>query len=411
MILKRTERPAPVQRPMGYLRTLDGWRAIAILAVLVHHDLPRSVPPASWLFENGKYGVDLFFAISGLLICWRLLEDESAFGRISPRGFYTRRAFRILPPALAYLGVIAILSLAGDLDATPRQGLCSLFFVRNYSFFSGGSTPGSYFTAHFWSLAVEEHFYLILPALLLLTRKRGRLPILCGLALSFEGYRICVLQAAGWDHVLFHTGIRLNALLIPAIFAVLVQNGQIRKRTGKLLRFWPLLLIALILLLPRWEGSYPQTALVQILMPLIILGSLLNPHGIFARILEWLPLRYIGRVSYSLYLWQELFLTGHYYRGFPLGVLERTPLRYAALALVAVASYHLLERPFVRLGHRLAPPATPGRIELAIESHHIDGPIPAANERASQGAGTPFFIRTRQAEPPLPSPLAERKPV
>jgi peptidoglycan/LPS O-acetylase OafA/YrhL len=86
----------------GYLPTLDGWRAIAVLCVILFHDSLHSygVLSTAWFHEHGSFGVDIFFGISGLLICSRLLEEEDKYGRISLRRFYVRRAFRILPPLL-----------------------------------------------------------------------------------------------------------------------------------------------------------------------------------------------------------------------------------------------------------------------------------------------------------------------
>jgi peptidoglycan/LPS O-acetylase OafA/YrhL len=359
----------PVRKRAGYLPALDGWRAVAILGVILTHDSLHAIGPFStlWVFQNGKNGVDLFFAISGLLICWRLLEEEQFFGRISLRNFYIRRAFRILPPALAFLVAVAILGLTGVLHIGVREWLVSLFFLRNYTSLVGQQAPDSYFTSHFWSLAVEEHFYLILPALLVLTRKRWRLGVLIGLSVVVAAHRFQVLESRPWEHVLFHTDIRLDALLIPAILAVLAQSSKVREKLAAGLRIWPLLSIALLFLVSHWEGAWLQITLVALLMPLMVLGSVLNPRGYLTMALEWAPLRYLGRISYSLYLWQELFFTGHYYHGFPLGILERTPLRYIALLAIAVASYHFLERPLIELGHRLAPPATPGRDDIPDE--------------------------------------------
>ena len=100
----------------GYMPTLDGWRAIAILSVIFFHDSLHlhalGVFSTRWLYEYGDLGVDLFFAISGLLICSRLLDEERINGKIHLRGFYVRRGFRILPPVFLYLGVISILSVA-----------------------------------------------------------------------------------------------------------------------------------------------------------------------------------------------------------------------------------------------------------------------------------------------------------
>ncbi|SRR5579864_9503947 len=91
-----------IVRVSGYLPTLDGWRAIAVLSVILFHDARHSygVFTTAWFHDNSAIGEDVFFAISGLLICSRLLEEENKYGRISLRRFYIRRAFRILPPLI-----------------------------------------------------------------------------------------------------------------------------------------------------------------------------------------------------------------------------------------------------------------------------------------------------------------------
>jgi peptidoglycan/LPS O-acetylase OafA/YrhL len=359
----------------GYLPTLDGWRAIAILGVLFCHDSLHTIGPlgTGWLFLHGGWsGVDLFFAISGLLICSRLLEEERAFGRISLRNFYIRRVFRILPPAFAYLCVLAVLSWTKVLYIGLGGWLGAAFFFRNYTSLLGKLGPDSWFTGHFWSLAVEEHFYFILPALLVLTRKHWRIPVLLGLSLAVMLHRFCILESRPWSEVLFHTDIRLDGLMIPAIFAVFAQSRVVREMLKKWLRVWPLLLIPIAILYSKWEGSFWQMTLVALLLPLTVLGAVLNPSGYLSVALEWMPLRYLGRISYSVYIWQELFFVGHWKFGYPLGILESTPLRYVVTLAIAIASYYFLERPLIKLGHMLAPPATPGRGDLPTSSVNVE---------------------------------------
>ncbi len=86
----------------------------------------------------------------------------------------------------------------------------------------------------------------------------------------------------------------------------------------------------------------------------MFLGSILNPCNLFGRLLESAPLRWIGRISYSLYLWQQLFFTGHFLNQYPLGPLNRFPLQLIATFLCAIASYRFIEQPMIALGHRLA---------------------------------------------------------
>lgn len=187
-----------------------------------------------------------------------------------------------------------------------------------------------------------------------------------------------MLESREWDHVLFHTDIRIDGLLIPASVAILVQSNKWKERLRNWLRIWPVLLIAAIIVVSNWEGQFWQTTLVALLLSTTILGTVLNPHTYLAMALEWPPLRYLGRISYSIYLWQQLFFTGHYSStiGYPLGIIERTPLRFVLTLALAMASYHLLERPMIILGHKLAPPATPGRDDLS-------GPARAASTPAS----------------------------
>ncbi len=150
-----------------YLPTLDGWRAIAIALVLFTHvRLPGGA--LQQISPYGAMGVHLFFAISGFLITNRLLEDRSGL-----RAFYVRRAFRILPAAFLYLAVLFALGFVGGwIPLNAGQLWASAFFYRNYYVLPADQ---GWYTGHYWSLSVEEHFYLLWPALLLwLGTRRAR---------------------------------------------------------------------------------------------------------------------------------------------------------------------------------------------------------------------------------------------
>jgi peptidoglycan/LPS O-acetylase OafA/YrhL len=149
-----------------YLPTLDGWRAIAILLVILAHgsdsiaNALRSIGGGqldlSHLRHIGLFGVQIFFGLSGLLITSRLIADENKHGRISLRSFYIRRAFRILPASLVFLATVGVLALAGILPVSPGRWLSTLLFFANYS-----TAAGTWYLGHFWSLAVEEHLPLL----------------------------------------------------------------------------------------------------------------------------------------------------------------------------------------------------------------------------------------------------------
>src|SRR5262249_22149765 len=145
-----------------HLPTVDGWRAVAILLVLAYHS-SLSLNAHSRLFGYGRMGVDLFFAISGFLITYRLITEYQSSGRIALKNFYIRRVFRILPPAFLYLSVIALLTMFGVLRVRSTGILAAVFFLTNYV---NPAISDFSFVAHFWSLSVEEHFYLLWPGAL-----------------------------------------------------------------------------------------------------------------------------------------------------------------------------------------------------------------------------------------------------
>lgn len=342
--------------PTGYLPTLDGWRAVAILAVMLCHDRVHRIGPVStqWLHEHGNLGVDVFFAISGLLICLRLLDEEEARGSVSLRSFYLRRAFRILPAASVYLIALFILGAFGKIPVEPPELLASLFFLRNYtSTFSHFQVSYPYYTSHFWSLAVEEHFYLLVPPLLFLPvlARRWRVPILLLLASAVGVHRMALNS---W--LSMHTDMRLDALLVPAAFAVLLRSPKYGEGLKKVAQLAPIFVILLLLLVTA--GLYPRTTglLLAWLTPFVLLATMLDPQRTLSRMLESRPLRYIGRISYSLYLWQQLFLVAHFGPGpGSLGVLQRWPFNWMAAFACALLSFYFVEQPLIRLGHRRAP--------------------------------------------------------
>jgi peptidoglycan/LPS O-acetylase OafA/YrhL len=356
----------------GYLPTLDGWRAIAIVGVILCHDSLHTLGPLStkWFFLEGGKGVDVFFAISGILICSRLLEEERLRGCISLRNFYVRRAFRILPAAFVYLAAIALLAAAGCIIVHPGEWFGAILFCRNYLSLIRlkAVAPPAWFTGHFWSLSVEEHFYFLLPGILVIFRGRSRILVLSMLTVMVIGNRGLQLITRPYDIIQFHTDVRLDSLLIPALLTVIIRTMPERTIVYKILRYWPLFALAAMAVISVDSGSFLQTIAIPLLMACVVMGSILHSKNPLGHLLEMAPIRYLGRISYSLYLWQMLFFTGHLYKSEPLGFLERWPSNFIATFLIAAASYHFLEIPMIRLGHKLAPSTTPGRTDLSTSA-------------------------------------------
>jgi peptidoglycan/LPS O-acetylase OafA/YrhL len=362
----------------GYMPTLDGWRAISIILVVLSHNKITLPNPSLAQFlqratEYGASGVYIFFAISGVLICGRMLQEEKKHGRISLRKFYIRRAFRILPPVLLYLLTIAVLSPI--LGVGKLEWFSSLFFFRNYEM---TVPPAHWFTGHFWSLSVEEHFYLLLPGILVFFPKRRVwvLGILTGAVMIWRFWLAhhTTLNLNTKLDLDYRTDTVIDALLIAALIAIAANNDRYAVYMRPLLT--PLASAVLV-------GTYitlqivhiPQTLSILIeatIPPLVLLGTAQNARNFAGRILESAPLRWIGRLSFSLYLWQELFFCDLWWRGpLPLGPLQQWPLKLVGLLVCASISYYLVERPMMRMGHRIASSGVPGR---DVDQSPLPGP-------------------------------------
>lgn len=328
------------RRLTGHLPTLDGWRGVAVLMVIVFHALASPHPAFRPL---GGMGVSIFFALSGLLICNRLLAEFDRRGRLDLPGFYVRRVFRILPPAFMYLAVVVALG------AVARRELWScLLFWRNYY------VGGGWCTAHFWSLAVEEHFYLFFPVLLAWAGPRRALPLAAGLAFALLGWRMLdmrwawLFERTSTIPQYFRTDCRLPDLLFGAVTALLAARAP-----AWLVR--PAAAAGAAVLVARLAGVPLPWAAQSVLLPWLLLGTVLRPDGWLGRPLEWRPLAWLGRMSYSLYLWQQVFFHDPArFRLANLGPLQDWPWNVLSLLTCAAASHYLLERPLTRLGRTLA---------------------------------------------------------
>src|SRR5450631_1645566 len=346
----------PALKPFTYVPTLDGWRALSITLVVLHHSqiqlsIPIFGPLIQFLAHVGEVGVELFFAISGVLICSRLLDEESRGGQISVKGFYLRRVFRILPAAFFYLLVIAILAALHVIPVFPMDWFASLFFFRNYvmlfEYLNHSPLPLHWYTGHFWSLSMEEHFYLVLPAVLV-TFKRTRRWVLAGMAVSVALWRMVLVHVMHRDYQFnFRTDTHVDALLIPAMIALTLYPLTRNQAARRYIPAWsfPVFLVTELLLLTiRVPCFFTVQAIV---LPLLILSTALHPNTVQGRILETKPLRWIGWISYSLYLWQQLFF-GVNFAGSPpgLALLRKPPINLLALLACASFSHYVIEKPF-----------------------------------------------------------------
>ncbi len=362
-------KPAPDR--LGYLPTLDGWRALAVSLVLFAHGSPSLSTFTGGATDVvldefptlGLLGVRIFFGISGFLICSRLLDEFAVTGRISLKKFYLRRFFRIIPPLLLMMLVVLIPVALGEFHVPTRQWVAGLFFAANYV-----RDGGSWYLGHLWSLAVEEHFYLILPGLLILAGVRRGLQIslagACGIAL----WRATVFKVesgfGSMDVGYFwgRTDIQADGLLWGCVAAFLYNSLVWRAVLKAVIKpaVWWLLVVLLIVThwkqftATDWKVGMVTYSLQAATIPFILVGTVLRPKEAAGRLLECQTLRWLGKLSYSVYLWQQLFLVRPEDAAKSLAWLQQFPVNLAAILLLALASYHLIERPAVSFGHRVA---------------------------------------------------------
>jgi peptidoglycan/LPS O-acetylase OafA/YrhL len=318
---------------LARIPTLDGWRGIAILLVLVTHFQRSFLGDYRWS-DLGQHGVQIFFVLSGYLITSHLLGEQ----RINLRAFYVRRAFRILPTALTYLSVLILLTALTPFKVCGIDIWACLLLFRNYVMETSRITC----TEHFWSLSMEEQFYLFWPAMLVLFG-RLRASVLAGLiVLGIAVFRIFNWSLYTADLRFLHTEVRADGLLIGSLLALAFAYSPVRACAGRwaIWVFWPVLLV-FVLDTFRFNTLIP---LHESLAIAVLLGATsLRPKMLFSRALEWDCLKTTGALSYSIYIWQGLFLRPNW------GILW--PFLLVGSFLL---SYVLIERPARRLGRKLA---------------------------------------------------------
>lgn len=354
--------------PAGRIASLDGLRALAVLSVLLAHQaryLPGTQPLAS---IAGPLGVQIFFVISGFLITTLLLRERALTGAISVPRFYARRALRILPVFYGFVLVVVALQMSHGISLPPGNLWYVLTYTANYA------PAGCWWTGHLWSLAVEEQFYLIWPLMLrffsMATNRQAAIAlVIAAPLLRLVAHNITPAHHPVWHRLFPSTAFPLmaDAIACGCLLAMglpfLAKAPTLQRLLGSPLAFW--LLPALILLhswSPRWHlfgaGLYAISGVTAMNFAIAfgVAKFTLFPVGMAGKFLNSRLLVIIGLLSYSLYVWQQLFFNagGH-------TLLQRPMINLGVTFAVAGASYYGLERPLLGLRRRWrsGPAATP----------------------------------------------------
>lgn len=335
----------------GYLPALDGLRGVSILLVMFSHAGLEHIVP-------GGLGVTLFFFISGFIITRLMIHEHDTSGHVSIAAFYLRRLFRIAPALLVYVAVS--LTALASVGARPRliETLAALFYFANYYHlfvgFSVNPFPSPF--AILWSLSVEEHYYLFFP-LLFVTAWKGRRRLLvalvlgCLAALSWRLYLVygVGLEALPFGRTYYATDTRADSILWGAVLAVLMRqrtgDGIETTRGYAVVPYAALAAMAGTLLFrdlafrESWRYTLHGVLLVPIVHYAVTCRSLLQT------LLAIRPLVYVGRISYSLYLYHWLVFNFTAYRLVGHGWFVRTAIMMTLSFVVADASHRFVELP------------------------------------------------------------------
>jgi peptidoglycan/LPS O-acetylase OafA/YrhL len=372
----QTTTPRPGAPTTFRVAGLDGIRALAVTTVVIFHLVPG-------VLVGGYLGVDIFFVVSGFLITTLLLREREASGRISLRGFWVRRARRLLPAlgVLLLVGSAAALVVGGDvLVGLGMQVVGAVTFSSNWLFIAAGS---SYFDEtvpevfrNLWSLAVEEQFYVVWPILLALVLVRlprwVKLVGIGALAVASAVWMGWAYSPVDPTRVYYGTDTHAFGLAIGAFLAVLLLGrGMAGRATRWILGLGGgLAIAALVALAAVLAGDLPAAYLgglpLVALLSAVAIAALVVPGSPVARVLDFAPIRWVGVRSYGIYLWHwpVFVLFGSALPTWPREGLPAWGLGGIALAVTLLAaslSYRFVEQPIRRLGFRGAARAV-GRV-------------------------------------------------
>jgi peptidoglycan/LPS O-acetylase OafA/YrhL len=348
------------KKGFAYLPFLDGLRALSIIAVLSFH---TNGPIGHYAFKYGGWaGVDVFFVISGFLISSILLQERDKTGSVNMKAFYWRRFLRLMPAFALWLVVTAIYRYVNHTLSCVALGLAAVYMYDWGLAFA--NVMGSGFDIS-WSLAVEEKFYLFWPSLV--AKCRRALPLI-----SVGGVLLCLI----WKSFLIYRGCQLTFCFDTKIDTIMIGCGAALLLNDKSARAWleknlqsKFISIAILLcvvgylrgighpcgahtMIDRlwyWDLRVPAFSLT---VAALIVVLTVQPQALAGRFLSWGPIAWLGRISYSIYLWHMLafawaIVFGQFIHKTSAVQIEEG--KYLWTLVFAAISFYAVEKPFLRM--------------------------------------------------------------
>jgi peptidoglycan/LPS O-acetylase OafA/YrhL len=343
------------------LPSINGLRALSIIIVILHHlsmkykiftyiDVYEWPVPFTKLLHDGDFGVNVFFVISGFLITTLLLAEEAKTQTISFKNFYIRRTLRIFPAYYFLLLVYFILQLTDNISLSNESWLSSITYTKYFNW------QLDWFTAHGWSLSIEEHFYLFWPFVFLVGPKFRKIFAI------FLVLIVPVIRVVTYYHPVDMVNeltifTRIDSIALGCFFAL--YKDAILNKIEKYLTVLFFVSIAVLILLPYLPPiaikvniylfmlfiafGVTQGFFANLCIAFILMYSMYGPQRIWYKFLNLKVMNYIGMLSYSIYLWQQFFIyeSPYWYNQYPFNLIY--------IAVAALLSYYLIEKPFLKL--------------------------------------------------------------
>ena len=362
--LRALQRPVPaypMEATAGYVPSLDGLRAFSILLVVASHLGLHNILP-------GGFGVTVFFFISGFLITRLMFAEVIRTGSLKLDRFYGRRFLRLAPALLLMIAVTAVV-VSTQLRQVPWQEIsAALFYYANYYIYYH---PDLHLPIRaMWSLAIEEHYYLAYPFIFALLVRRPEkllmlLAALCVAVLAWRTVLILVLDVPttppdpGEPYTYLASDCRVDSILFGAMLAVCTQMDWGRALIVRIVN-WPMFVVCAIALLASFAVRSPefretarysiQSATLFVLFACCLFG---RQFDLMRRILETPMMLWVGRVSYSLYIWHLAVVSAMKWQFAGGAGWEWALPSVPAIFAVAALSYYVVERPVSRIRARL----------------------------------------------------------